>query len=34
LEGFGMIAMVAMMPIISLQLLGAIYQRNSVKEGL
>ena len=33
LEGFGMIAMVAMMPIISLQLLGAIYQRNSVKEG-
>ena len=34
LEGFGMIAMVAMMPIISLQLLGAIYQRNSIKEGL
>ena len=35
LEGFGMIAMVAMMPILSLQLLGAIYQhRSAKKEGL
>lgn len=35
LEGFGMIAMVAMMPILSLQLLGAIYQhRTKQREGL
>lgn len=34
LDGFGMIAMVAMMPILSLQLLGAIYQRRSKKEGI
>src|SRR5699024_12257815 len=34
LEGFGMIAMVAMMPILSLQLLGAIYQQRSKKEGI
>lgn len=33
LDGFGMIAMVAMMPILSLQLLGAIYQHRSKKEG-
>lgn len=34
LDGFGMIAMVAMMPILSLQLLGAIYQQRSKKEGI
>ncbi|MGP6146362.1 DUF1538 domain-containing protein [Jeotgalibaca sp. A122] len=34
LDGFGMIAMVAMMPILSLQLLGAIYQQRSRKEGV
>ena len=34
LEGFGMIAMVAMMPILSLQILGAIYQHKSNKEGV
>lgn len=34
LDGFGMIAMVAMMPILSLQLLGAIYQKRSKKEGI
>lgn len=34
LDGFGMIAMVAMMPILSLQLLGAIYQQRSKKEGV
>lgn len=35
LEGFGMIAMVAMMPILSLQFLGAIYQhRTKQREGL
>ncbi|UJF15360.1 DUF1538 domain-containing protein [Jeotgalibaca sp. MA1X17-3] len=31
-EGFGMIAMVAMMPILSLQLLGAIYEHRSTKK--
>lgn len=34
LEGFGMIAMVAMMPILALQILGAIYERRSKKEGI
>lgn len=34
LDGFGMIAMVAMMPILSLQFLGAIYQQRSKKEGV
>lgn len=34
LDGFGMIAMVAMMPIVSLQLLGALYQRKSKKEAV
>ncbi|MDE1548230.1 DUF1538 domain-containing protein [Jeotgalibaca caeni] len=34
LEGFGMIAMVAMMPILSLQILGGIYQRRAKKEDL
>lgn len=33
LEGFGMIAMVAMMPIITLQLVGFMYKLSSRKEG-
>ncbi len=34
LDGFGVIAMVAMTPLIALQLLGLIYQRKSGKRGL
>jgi len=33
-DGFGVIAMVAMTPIIALQLLGAVFQMKSKKEGL
>jgi len=33
-DGFGVIAMVAMTPIIALQLLGAAFQMKSKKEGL
>lgn len=33
-DGFGTIAMVAMTPLIALQLLGLIYQKKSKKEGL
>lgn len=34
IDGFGMIAMVAMMPILSLQLLGAVYAKRTKKEGV
>ncbi len=33
-DGFGMIAMVAMMPIITIQLLGLVYKMKTVKEGV
>ena len=33
IDGFGIIAMVAMIPLISLQILGLIYKRQTVKGG-
>jgi hypothetical protein len=34
LDGFGMIAMVALMPILTLQILGLLFSINSGKEGV